>query len=154
MMWQLQVKPEAMGLSINVNKTKAMVITKNQSAPSYIKLRGANVEGVQKFKYLGRYFTSTLDHQDEIRCRIGKAKSAFFKMSKILCDPIIPFPLRHRVTKCYVWSILLNDCETWVLRKDSCDRLQFFELWLLRRMFKIPWTSFGFQCQSAGKNQV
>ena len=74
--------------------------------------------------------------------RIGQSKTAFYKMSKVLCDPKISFGTRYRVLKCYVWSTLLYGCETWVLKRECCRRLLAFEMWGLRKMLKIPWRDF------------
>ena len=43
------------------------------------------------------------------------------------------------VVKSLVWSVTLYGCETWTLRKDDCKRLEAFEMWIWRRMFKIKW---------------
>ncbi|CAH2241387.1 jg15585 [Pararge aegeria aegeria] len=40
-------------------------------------------------------------------------------MSKVLCDP--------KILKCYVWSILLY-MDGWILKKESCRRVQAFEI--------------------------
>ena len=47
--------------------------------------------------------------------------------------------LRKRLVKSLVWSVTLYGCETWTLRKDDCKRLEAFEMWIWRRMFKIKW---------------
>ena len=43
--------------------------------------------------------------------------------------------------KCYVWSTMLYGCETWSISKVMRDRLEAAEMWLLRRMLRIPWTA-------------
>ena len=42
--------------------------------------------------------------------------------------------------KCYVYSVLLYGVETWTLKAETLSKLQAFELWLYRRILKIPWT--------------
>ena len=60
-------------------------------------------------------------------------------MAKILTSGNISIELRSRIAKCYIWSILLYGAETWTLTKVTCDKLEAFEMWLYRRMFRISW---------------
>ena len=43
--------------------------------------------------------------------------------------------------KCYIWSELLYGAETWTLKAATINRLEAFEMWLHRRMLRIPWTA-------------
>uniref|UniRef100_A0A8D8WL62 Uncharacterized protein n=1 Tax=Cacopsylla melanoneura TaxID=428564 RepID=A0A8D8WL62_9HEMI len=45
-----------------------------------------------------------------------------------------------RLLKCYVYSVLLYGVETWTLKGYTISKIQAFELWLYRRILKIPWT--------------
>jgi len=38
------------------------------------------------------------------------------------------------MVKAFVWS------ETWTLQKEDIRRLDAFEIWIWRRMMKVPWT--------------
>ena len=40
-----------------------------------------------------------------------------------------------------MWSKMLYGCETWTISKVMRDRLEAAEMWLLRRMLRIPWTA-------------
>ena len=40
-----------------------------------------------------------------------------------------------------MWSTMLYGCETWSISKVMRDRLEAAEMWLLRRMLRIPWTA-------------
>ena len=39
----------------------------------------------------------------------------------------------------YVWSVALYGSETWTLQKEDIRRLHAFEIWIWRRMMKVPW---------------
>ena len=43
--------------------------------------------------------------------------------------------------KTYVWSTLTYGCETWTISKEANKRLEAAEMWMLRRMLRIPWTA-------------
>ena len=77
---------------------------------------------------------------DEIKRRIIIAKIAFSKMSKILVKPQIPLPTRIRIFHCYIWSTLMYGADTWTISKTMEKQLGAFEMWMHRRMLKIPWT--------------
>ena len=81
-----------------------------------------------------------VDPDMEIKCRIEMARAAFNKMRNLFCNDNINLKLRQRMIKCYVWSVLLYGCETWTLKVNTMNRLEAFEMWLHRRMLKIPWT--------------
>ena len=78
--------------------------------------------------------------QEEIRKRIGMAKVAYMNMKGLLNATSIPVELRVRFAKCYVWSVLLYGCESWVIRRIEEKYLESFEMWLWRRMERIKWT--------------
>lgn len=129
------------GLNINVAKTKYMIISKTTSTQnSNITVNGANVEKVTRFKYLGCQLNDKWDCDNEVRCRIEMARSAFMKFKKTLTSCDINIKLRLRFVKCYVWSVLLYGSETWTLKVVSMNRLEAFEMWCYRRLLKISWT--------------
>ncbi len=76
---------EEYGISINVKKTKVMVITpKTEITAPKIVLQNGELEVVEQYKYLGAWINRKGDSEEEIMCRIGQAKSAFAKMKKTL----------------------------------------------------------------------
>ena len=34
-------------------------------------------------------------------------------------------------------------CESWTIKKAECQRINAFELWCWRRLFRVPWTAKG-----------
>ncbi|KAF6198774.1 hypothetical protein GE061_006796 [Apolygus lucorum] len=129
------------GLAINIAKTKAMVISKRDNDGVRLVCDGRVIEQVSRFKYLGQWVSETWSLEGELRCRIEVARSAFNNMRSVLCRRDLSFPLRWRVVKCYIWSILLYGVETWTLKAKDMNRLEAFEMWLIRRMLRIPWTA-------------
>ena len=62
-------------------------------------------------------------------------------MKNILANMNINIKTRIRTAKAYIWSILTYGCETWTISKDARGKLEALEMWLLRRMLRIPWTA-------------
>ena len=46
-----------------------------------------------------------------------------------------------RLLRCYVLSTLFKGFETWTLTASLSKRLEAFEMWLYRRILRVPWTA-------------
>lgn len=131
---------ERLGLKINSDKTKVMIISRTPAVNSNILVNGKNIQRVPKFKYLGSWITEDLDPDTEIRCRIEQARATFMNMRELLSNKSLDLMLRYRFVKCYIYSVLLYGVETWTIKANTMNRLEAFEMWVFRRMLKIPWT--------------
>ena len=40
-----------------------------------------------------------------------------------------------------VFPVVMYGCESWTTKKAECRRIDAFELWYWRRLFKVPWTA-------------
>ena len=67
------------------------------------------------------------------------AKEAFKRKMSLLTSKL-NIELKKKLVRCYVWSIVLYDSETWTLRKLERKYLESFEMWCWRRMEKIKWS--------------
>ncbi|MCP4254123.1 MAG: hypothetical protein GY775_12080, partial [Candidatus Scalindua sp.] len=74
---------EEKGLSMNVRKTKTMVVSKNEEAITSILVENEVVEQLDLFKYIGQLITPDGKNEKEIRARIAMAKGRFEKMYKL-----------------------------------------------------------------------
>ena len=128
---------EEKGLSINVRKTKTMVVSKNEEAITSILVENEVLEQLDLFKYLGQLITPDGKNEKEIRARMAKGR--FKKMYKLFESKQLSTKLKLRLINCYVHSILLYGCETWTLTKVLCDKIEACEMFFLRRMGKISW---------------
>ena len=61
------------------------------------------------------------------------AKEAFNRKRNIFCGPLEK-ELWKRLVKCFVWSVVLCDAETWTLLWNEQKLLEAFEMWLWRRI--------------------
>ena len=43
--------------------------------------------------------------------------------------------------KAMVFPIVMNECESWTIKKAECRRIDAFELWCWRRLLRVPWTA-------------
>ena len=40
-----------------------------------------------------------------------------------------------------VFPVVMYGCESWTVKKAECRRIDAFELWYWRRLFRVPWTA-------------
>ena len=111
------------------------ITTKNK----YIYIDGKYVEQVKSFQYLGALVTEDGRCEKEILRRIGIAKSKFNDMHKLLTTHDLSLKTKLRLTKCYIWSVLLYGSETWSLTKGMEKRIEAFKMWAYRKIAKISW---------------
>ena len=62
-------------------------------------------------------------------------------LDSILKRRDITFPLKVRVLKAMVFPVVMCGCESWTVRKAECQRIDTFELWYWRRLFRVLWTA-------------
>ena len=45
------------------------------------------------------------------------------------------------IVKAMVFPVVMYWCESWTIMKDVCQRIDAFELWLWRRLLRVPWAA-------------
>ena len=45
------------------------------------------------------------------------------------------------ILKAMVFPVVMYGCESWTIKKAECQRIDAFELWSWRRLFRVPWTT-------------
>ena len=40
-----------------------------------------------------------------------------------------------------VLPVVMYGCESWIMKKSECQRIDAFELWCWRRLLRVPWTA-------------
>ena len=129
---------ERYGLYINISKTKLMVFSKVQ-IPAVLRIHNNIVEQVSCFRYLGALVSSSCDSTKEILSRIEQARKTFITMKNFFIRRDLDLKLRIRMLRCYVFPVLLYGCECWTLNPLLEKRIEAFEMYLYRRILRIPW---------------
>lgn len=128
------------GLKINAKKTKVLIIDRarnNQAEVTSI----AGYEVVRKFNYLGSIITNNGGCEEEIRRRLMMARSATAKLTKIWKDTDITKATKLRLASTLIFPIATYASETWTIKKADANRINAFEMWVYRRILRIPWTA-------------
>ena len=51
----------------------------------------------------------------------------------------ITLPTKVRLVKAMVFPVVMYGCESWTVKKAEHRRIDAFELWCWRRLFRVPW---------------
>ena len=62
-------------------------------------------------------------------------------MSPVLKDRKLSIPLKVRLLKCFIWSVLLYGCESWTLSAALTRNIEATEMWSYRRMLRVSYTA-------------
>ena len=53
----------------------------------------------------------------------------------------ITLPTKVRLVKAMVFPVVMYGCESWMVKKAECQRIDAFELWCWRRLLRVPWNA-------------
>ena len=69
-----------------------------------------------------------------------RVTNASFKCNSILKSRDIILPAKVCLVKAMVFPVVMYGCESQIIKKAECWRIDAFELWCWRRLFRVPWT--------------
>ena len=62
-------------------------------------------------------------------------------LDSILKSRDITLPTKVHLVKAMVFPVVMYGCESWIIKKAECQRIDAFELWCWRRLLRVPWTA-------------
>ena len=99
------------------------------------------METVRDFIFLGSKITVYGDHSHEIKRRLFLGRKAVINLDSILKSRDITLPTKVHLVKAMAFPIVMYGCESWIIKKTECQRIDAFELWCWRRLLRVPWTA-------------
>ena len=135
----IKVKEESkkVGLKLNIQKTKIMA-----SGPiTSWQIDGETVQTVTDFIILGSKITADGDCSHEIKRLLLLGRKVMTNLDSILKSREITLPTKVCLVKATVFPIVTYGCESWIIKKTECQRIDAFELWCWRRLLRVPWTT-------------
>jgi len=127
---------EKVGLKLNIQKTKIMA-----SGPiTSWQIDGETMETVTDFISGGSKITEDGECSHEIKRRLLLGRKVMTNLDRIIKSRDITLPTKVHVVKAMVFPIVMYGCEIWSIKKAEHQRLDTFELWYWRRLFRVPWT--------------
>ena len=62
-------------------------------------------------------------------------------LSSILKSRDSGLPTKVHLVKVMVFPVVMYGCESWIIKKAECQRIDAFDLWRWRRLLRVPWTA-------------
>ena len=53
----------------------------------------------------------------------------------------ITLPTKVCLVKAMVFPVVMYGCESWTIKRAECRRIDAFELWIWKRLLRVPWTA-------------
>ena len=130
----LKVKEESekVSLKLNIQKTKIMA-----SGP--ITSWQIDVETVRDFILGGSKITADGDCSHEIKRCLLLGRKAMTNLDRILKSRDNTLPTKVCLIKAMVFPVVMYGCESWTIKKAESRRIDAFELWCWRSLWRVPW---------------
>ena len=85
--------------------------------------------------------TADGDCSHEIKRRLLLGRKAMTNLDRILKSRGITLPAKVHLVKAMFFPVVMYGCESWTIKKVERLRINAFELWCWRRLFRVPWTA-------------
>ena len=127
---------EKVGLKLNIQNIEIMASGPNTSW----KIDGETMETVTEFILGGSKITADGDCSHEIKRCLLLGRKAMTNLDSILKSRDITLLTKVHLVKAMVFPIVMYGCESWTIKKAEHRRIDAFELWCWRILFRVPWT--------------
>ena len=77
----------------------------------------------------------------EIKRHLLLGRKVMTNLDSILKSRDITLLTKVHLVKAMVFPVVLYGGESWTIKKAECRRIDAFELWCLRRLWRVPWTA-------------
>jgi hypothetical protein len=133
----LVIASKEIGLEVNAEKTKYMVMSQNQNARQNhnIKIDDKSFERVEEFKYLGATLMNRNSIREEIKHRLKSGNACYHSVQNLLSSRLLSKNTKIRIYRTIILPVVLYGCETWSLTLRKEQRLRVFKNRVLRRIF-------------------
>jgi len=99
------------------------------------------VETVAGFIFLDSRITADGDCSHGIKRHLLLGRKVMTNLDSMLKSRDIILPTKICLVKAMVFPAVMYGCESWMVKKAECQRIDAFELWCWRRLLRVPWTT-------------
>ena len=135
----MKVKEESEKIGLKLNIQKTMIMTSGSITSRQID--GETMETMTDIIFLGSKITADDDCSHEIKRCLLLGRKAKSSLDSILKSRDTTLPTKFHLVKSIVFPVVMYGCESWTVKKAEHRRIDAFELWCWRRLFRVPWTA-------------
>ena len=103
--------------------------------------RWGNMEAMTDFIFLGSKITADGDCSHEIKRYLLLGRKVMTNLDNTLKSRDITLPTKVRLVKAMFFLVVMYEHESWTIKKAEHRRIDAFELWCWRRLYRVPWTA-------------
>ena len=134
LLMKVKEESEKVGLTFNIQKMKIMA----SSPITSWEIDGETVEAVSDFIFGGSKITAFGDCSHEIKRRLLLGRKVMTNLDGIFKSRDITLPTKVHLVKAVVFPVVMYGCESWIIKKAECQRIDAFEQWCWRRLLRVP----------------
>ena len=137
LLMKVKEKSEKVVLKLNTQKTKIMAsgpITSRQ-------VNGETMGTVRDFILGGSKITADGDCSHEIKGHLIFERKAMTNLDSILKNRNATLLTKIHIVKGITFPVVMYGCEHWTIKEAEHRRINDFELWHWKRLFRVPWTA-------------
>ena len=137
LLMKVEEESEKVGLKLNIQKTK--IVASGPITPWQID--GETMKTVRNFILGGSKITADGDCSHEINRHLLLGRKAMTNLDSIFKSRDITLPTKVCLVKVMVFPVVMYGCESWIVKKAECQRIDAFELWCWRRLLRVSWSA-------------
>ena len=99
------------------------------------------METVTDFIFLGSKVTADGDYSHEIKRCLLPGRKPMANLDSTFKSRDTVLLTKACLVKAMVFSVVLNGCESWTIKRAEHQRIHAFELWCWKKVLRVPWTA-------------
>ena len=93
------------------------------------------------FFFFGSKITADGDCSHEMKRHMILGRKVMTNLDSMFKSRDITLPTKICLVKAMVFPVVIYGCESWTVKKAEHRRIDAFERWCWRRLFRVPWTA-------------
>jgi len=116
------------GLEVNPDKTKYMVMSRDQNAGRMhsVRIDNSTFDRVEEFKYLETTLTNQNSIAEEIKSTLKSGNACYHSVQNLLSSRLLSRSLKIKIYRTVILPVVLYGCETWSLTLREERKLRVF----------------------------
>jgi sorting nexin-29 len=113
----LLIASKEIGLEVNAEKTKYLVMSRDQNAGQtwYVQIGNKSSETVEQFKYLETTLTNQNSIHAEMKSRLKSGNACYDSVQNLLSSSLLSKNVKIKIYRTIILPVVLYGCETWSL---------------------------------------